>query len=325
MANALRSGHSIDFRDVAEQQWSKHMITDCAQFVQLLSVSKSAHKILENVLPVNLCTLLERSNGSDAIELATQLLKYRSHRDVSGQHNPYATAVWTVLRCERNLHSALDLLEKTDPRGHSSQRIKRTVTNNSRATANTNGASSRHGPRDADGVPLDTRACTNLLFSMLWAQEHAFASRTVATGVDSAQRTRLLVESLELLSLLPDIPPADLGRIWSGEFAKLLQVPPPEHDKSSASGLPSYQNGPVAIEVDSVPPQGASSSSASSSSARVFGMPAAASSSASDLECLLGGEQAEFTPDAQGTKLTVAVLRRILLQRKAVETKWAPI
>mmetsp|Transcript_7384 Transcript_7384/g.17751 ORF Transcript_7384/g.17751 Transcript_7384/m.17751 type:complete len:4746 (-) Transcript_7384:493-14730(-) len=250
MTNALRCGHSVDFRDVGESQWKKHPITDCAQFVQLLSVGKSAHKILENVQPANLCNLLERSNGSEAIELATQILKYRSWRSEGRvARNPYYTAAWTLLRCDPGLQKPEDVLEKTDPsciapRGVTAQRnVKAGRPRNAArgnvssmgngAAVDVNGSPSTssdqllgHGPSAQDHL-VSVHSCPNLLQSMLWAQEHAYGARSIASGVDAGRRTRLLVDLLELLSTFPDTDKKMLGQLWSGEFAKLLRLPPP--------------------------------------------------------------------------------------------------
>ncbi len=226
MSDALRRGHSIDFEDVAEKQWSRNDITEPDEFIELLCAGKSAAKILRLVQPRNLCTLMQNSKAETSIELAKMILRYQVGASLTkGEHQPFAWAAWVLIRSDESIRQVADLQKLTDGDAQ--------VQDSKNGSTNVGPASSaaRSGSQQA------IRA-TNLLRCMLWAQEHAYPHRE--TRLDTTRRDRLLKEILKQLSLDSSIEDDHLGKLWTGEFAVLLELPEcPRSQTSSNLLLPS--------------------------------------------------------------------------------------
>lgn len=221
--------------------------------------------------------LLE-SRPEVAVELAHKILKYKAwgETDLCEKH-PYAWAGWTLIReDDKKLRTVDEVLQVTDG-------------DVSGAAASTLGGC-ESGARSAAAGAMPSRGgecrAPNLKKILLWAQEHAYSLRD-SHVTDADKRSQLLIALLERMSVDPGVTDCERGKLWSGQFARLLSVPSaPGSASAAAAGL-----------------LGSSSSSSSS---------VAAARSAVSSSSRAGG-------------LDVQTFRSILLSRPEPEADWEPL
>ena len=113
--DAVKHGHSVDWKDVHERCWKCEPVRDSSLLVELLSVCSSPAKVLSALTKENLCSLLKKSKPSDALNIARDVLKYRTHKATASDdkfNSPYRVALWmTILYDHKALIEPEDLLK----------------------------------------------------------------------------------------------------------------------------------------------------------------------------------------------------------------------
>jgi len=116
LIDAVKHGHSIDWADVGEKEWSRNPITDVEALCRLLSSTRNPSKLLGHLSAANLASLLRSSTARVANDLARYIIKNRSHIGAAGQENPFYLAIWTLLRHDPSITTAASLIRLVD--GH---------------------------------------------------------------------------------------------------------------------------------------------------------------------------------------------------------------
>jgi len=219
--DAVKHGHSVDWKDVHERCWQCEPVQDSTMLVELLSVCTSPAKVLAALTKENLCALLKKSKPTDALFLAKDVLKYHIHK-ASAQddkyNSPYRTSVWIALLFDKELvePTNLILLMGLDA-----------------------------PPRD-DAPIVDWRE-NELADAFVWASTHMVDIKMICSDDDPKRRLKFLVDMLVHLSLRLMLT-GESGRaaaLWSGMFAPLLRT---SHQNPAAQRIVIH----VAIHGDDV-------------------------------------------------------------------------
>lgn len=155
-----------------------------------------------------------------AKDLAHKILQYKAWAgEAVGEKQPYCWAGWTLIREDEALDSVEKVCAVTD------------------GASNIGDVGSSAGSAAAAAGAAGACSAPNLLAILLWAQQNAYSLR--ATNADPKKRSALLLALLSRLSADPGVGDADRGKLWSGQFAKLLSVPaaPAGGDDAPPAGL----------------------------------------------------------------------------------------
>ncbi|CAD7925071.1 unnamed protein product [Amoebophrya sp. A120] len=284
ITDAVKRGHSVDWRDVYQQQWSKNDVTDLEAYCRLLHADRRPSAILMNTRATNLRNLMcQAGNTADACTLARFILQYKVCQKETGEHdNPYALAVWILIRDDKEVNEAKDILALTDLRQSTgsvdgSPSGSRTTGRNAVPTpgkekTNKEEAGAEDDQKDfeqSDHPYSGTKKekgnqdlgvkHPNMLAALLWAQQYSYQQR-VTYGDSAAKREKLLRALLKLVSTDPKISDKSLGCLWSGSFACLLDVPKAEgtekkqttsssKNSGSLSGTSKQDDSEVSVQV----------------------------------------------------------------------------
>lgn len=106
MTDAVRRGHSINFQDVYEKEWIRNEVVALNEFVLLLSACRSPAVVLRALRKENLVALLQSALSDDVLKLAKYVIRSNAFapevENGNERHgNPYYSAVWAVLTCEK--------------------------------------------------------------------------------------------------------------------------------------------------------------------------------------------------------------------------------
>lgn len=201
--DAVKHGHSVDWKDVHDRCWKCEPVQDSGLLVELLSVCTSPAKVLSAITKENLCSLLKKSKPNDALSIARDVLKYRTHKASANEDkfvSPYRTALWmTILYDYKALSEPDDLLKLM-------------------------GADAVPGQAAAE---LDSRE-VELADALAWASTHMMDMKIVCCEDDPKRRLKFLVDTLVFLSKrLIHTDEAShksfkVAHLWGGMFAPLL-------------------------------------------------------------------------------------------------------
>jgi hypothetical protein len=114
LIDAVKHGHSIDWADVGEKEWSRNPVSDGEALCRLLSSTRNPSKLLSQITAGNLCSLLRCSTARVANDLARSIIKNRSHYTVVGAENPFYLATWALLRHDSSLSTAHSFMQLLD-------------------------------------------------------------------------------------------------------------------------------------------------------------------------------------------------------------------
>jgi len=202
--DAVKHGHSVDWKDVHERCWKCEPVRDSSLLVELLSVCSSPAKVLSALTKENLCSLLQKSKPSDALNIARDVLKYRTHIITASddKHNsPYRVAIWMTIVKDKTLKEPEDLLKLMDT---TDEKVP-----------------------DQASAELDQRE-SELADALSWASTHMTNIKTVCGDDDPKKRLKFLIDTLVYLSKrLIDTDKtskksSEVALLWGGMFAPLL-------------------------------------------------------------------------------------------------------
>jgi hypothetical protein len=201
--DAVKHGHSVDWKDVHDRCWKCEPVQDSGLLVELLSVCTSPAKVLSAITKENLCSLLKKSKPSDALSIARDVLKYRTHKATANEDkfvSPYRTSLWmTILYDYKALNEPEDLLKLMG----------------------------------SDAVPEKSSAALDprereLADALAWASTHMMDMKIVCGEDDPKRRLKFLIDTLVYLSTrLIDTDTVSqmsskVALLWGGMFAPLL-------------------------------------------------------------------------------------------------------
>ena len=98
--DAVQHGHSVNWKDVHERCWMFESVRDSSLLVELLSVCSSPAKVLSAFTKENLCSLLKKSKPCDTLNIARDVLKYRTHKATASDdkfNSPYRVSLWMTI------------------------------------------------------------------------------------------------------------------------------------------------------------------------------------------------------------------------------------